>query len=101
MALCVVSGRLIDSKGDPVTNAEITARLTSPIVEGTDLIVPTEQSVSTNASGQFTLTLHTSATFVCLVQYPPNAEDSQRLLSYALQTTAATSADFTSIIMNQ
>lgn len=99
MPLCTVTGKLVDAKAVPVTNASVRVRPTATFFVGGNLVVPTEQSVLPDTSGNFTLTLEQSRTYICSVFFPPNAEDSQREITYAIQTPAAISASFESVVI--
>lgn len=102
MPLCIVTGSLKDSSGDAVTNAKLRVRVPVPTFNAaSELIVPLEQEVTPDTSGNFTLTLQTSFTFICDVFYPPNADDSQRIITYALNIPATTTASFQSVIMSE
>lgn len=100
MATCAVSGTLKDTTEAAITSVSVCVRPASALsFNATTLIMPKEQEVTTDSSGNFTLTLSQSWTYLCCVSYPPNATDSAKRIHYTLSVPAATTANFNSIVL--
>lgn len=100
MATCTVSGTITNSAETGLLSVEVCARPAGCLsFNATTLIVPKEQETTTNASGNFTLTLSQSWTYICSVAYPPNDVDSAKLVFFTLSVPAATTANFNTIVM--
>ena len=99
MPTCAVVGKLLGPNGSPLDNAEIRVRPTFSQFVGNNLIAPHEVSVTIDATGNFTLTLEQSLTYICTVNYPPNDTDGFKSVYFALSIPAITTADFSSVIL--
>lgn len=98
MAICLVSGTILDPSGAAVTSATVYARLVAPTVLGSTLVTPFEVSAATNASGNFSITVQQSLTVIFTVKYPDSASDPVRTYNYTGTIPGAATATFTSII---
>lgn len=101
MATCAIAGVIQGPDEAAILSAEVRARLIFPVFSGTSLLVPEEVSTVTNSSGQFTLTLSQSQTYLFTVLYPPNITDSTLRVSYAISVPAAVTASFSNIIISE
>lgn len=98
MATCAVSGKFIQPDGSAATSVTVEARVLGPVVSGTDLVVPEIIEASSNASGEFTLTVQQSLTVVFTVTYPIVGSEPTRTYQYTGTIPAATTASFTNVI---
>jgi hypothetical protein len=100
MSTCAVSGVIKDSAESGLLSVDVCARPAGALsLSATTIIVPKEQEVTTNSSGEFTLTLSQGWTYLCVINYPPNTEDSAKRLYVTLSVPVATTANFNSIVM--
>jgi hypothetical protein len=101
MATCAVTGQLIGTDGVGIANATIRVRPVGGQFFGNAMLVPHAQSVTVDASGNFTLTLQQSLQVICSIQYPPNDTDAYKEITMALSVPATTTADFSSIVVTE
>jgi predicted ribosome-associated RNA-binding protein Tma20 len=99
MATCAVSGKFLKPDGAAGLTVTVEARVTSPVVSGTDIIIPQVVSAETNASGEFTLTVQQSCSVVFTVTYPAVGTESLRTLTYTGNIPATATASFTNVIV--
>ena len=98
MATCSITGTLIDPTGTAVSGATVELRVTSPQFDADSaLVIPYTSSVTTDASGAFTLTADQGISAVVTIVYPPNATDSSRRYSYSVTIPSAASATLSSL----
>lgn len=98
MATCIVTGTLVDASETAIPNAVVKAKLLSPVFTASgSTLMPSEVSATTDASGNFSLTLSQSQNFVVSIDYPPNSTDSSRRVNYTVVTPAAGTATFSTI----
>lgn len=98
MSTCAVSGTIKDSQETALLSVQVTARpMTSISLDATTLLVPKWISTVTDSSGNFTLTLSQSQTYLCQIMYPPNSGDSAKIATFSLSTPATTTANFNTI----
>jgi hypothetical protein len=98
MAICLVSGTILDPAGSAVTSATVYARVLQPTVLGTALITPYEVSASTDTSGNFSITVQQSLTVVFTVQCPVAGSEPMRSYTYTGTIPGTATATFSSII---
>lgn len=101
MATCAVSANFIDADGNPRADITVYTRIPAPIVDGTSLIVPAQLTAISDASGNVVITLQQSISVIFTVQYPPVGTEPQRIYSYTGNIPATTTADFTSVIVQE
>ena len=99
MATCAVSGTILDPSGAALTSLVVSARVNQSTLSGTSLIAPAQIATATDSSGNWTLTVQQSLSVLFTVQYPPVGTEPQRIESFTANIPAATSADFSSIIV--
>lgn len=99
MATCTVSGNALDIAGSAATTVTVSARVCSPQLLGTSLITPFQISSTTDASGNFTLTIQQSLSVIFTVQFPIVGTESMRLFTYTGNIPATTTASFSSCIV--
>jgi hypothetical protein len=99
MATCAVSGNILDPSGTAMTSLAVSARINQGTLSGTSLIMPLAISTTTNSSGNWTLTVQQSLSVIFTVQYPPVGTEPMRVENYTANIPAATSAQFSSIIV--
>ena len=97
MALCTVSGSLLDIGGVGIENANVTAKITTPYFVGTDMLLPGEVTTLSSAAGAWSLDLTQGASVIVLIDYPPNVSDGKRRLSYSIIVPAAPTAAFSTL----
>lgn len=98
MATCSITGTLVDPTGTAVSGATVELRVTTPQFDAANaLVVPYTSSVTTNASGVFTLTADQGISAIITIDYPPNATDSIRRYSYAVTVPSTAPATFASL----
>lgn len=98
MATCVVSGTLVDASETAIASAVVKAKLLAPVFNATGSgVMPSEVSTTTDASGNFSLTLSQGQSFVVSIDYPPNSTDSSRRVNYTATTPASPTATFSTI----
>lgn len=99
MATCAISGTILDAQGAAVTSVTVSARVPSPVVSGTNVIVPFEVSAMTNASGNFVLTVQQSISVIFTVQFPTVGTEPLRTFNYTGNIPGTATATFTSVIV--
>jgi len=101
MASCVVTGVLKDLGNLPVAGADITAKVLLPVVlsDNITIIPPKETEVSTDASGNFTMTLEQTVPVLFMINYPPTATDARRSVAYSALIPATATANFAAVII--
>lgn len=99
MATCSVLGQILDEAGEAVENATVRARTLRETVVGNAFISPTEVVATTDASGNFVLTVQQSLSVLMVVDFPMGVGEPRRSLSYSAAIPAAASVQFTSIIV--
>jgi hypothetical protein len=99
MATCLINGNITDPAGTAISSVTISARINQPVALTTSVIVPSEISVQTDSSGNFSLTVQQSLSVIFTVQYPPVGTEPQLVYSYTGNIPAATSAQFSSVIV--
>ncbi len=99
MATCAVTGNIIDPQGTAISSVMILARVNQPIVSSLSLVTPIEVWTTTDASGNFTLTLQQSVSVIFTVKYPIIGTEPMRQFDYTGNIPAATSAQFNSVIV--
>lgn len=98
MATCAVTGNILDPSGTAMTSLVVSARVNQGTLSGTSLIMPLSINTTTNASGNWTLTVQQSLAVIFTVQYPPVGTEPMRVENYTATIPAATSAQFSSIV---
>jgi len=101
MPTCAVSGRILDAAGAAIASLEVSARVVSPQIVGTSLVVPALVMAETNASGNFVLTVEQAVSVIFTVCYPPVGTEPKRSLNYSGTIPATSTADFTSVVVNE
>lgn len=99
MATCSVIGQIVDEAGVAIENASVRARTLRETVVGNAFVSPTEVAATTDASGNFTLTVQQSLSVLFVVDFPMGTGEPRRSLSYSGTIPATASASFTSIII--
>lgn len=99
MATCAVSGTVLDPSGTAQLSAIVSARVVQSTLSGTSLVTPVQLSTETNSSGNWTLTIQQSISVIFTVSYPPLATEATRYESFTANIPAATSAQFSSIVV--
>lgn len=98
MATCSITGTLVDPTGTAINGATVELRVTTPQFDAANaLVVPYTSTVTTNASGTFTLNADQGISAIVTIIYPPNATDSGRRYSYSILVPAASSATFNTL----
>lgn len=98
MATCSISGNIVDSTGTGISGATIELRVITPQFDAANnLVVPYVSTVTTNASGVFTLTADQGISAIVTIDYPPNGTDSIRRYSYSVTIPSTSSATFASL----
>lgn len=98
MATCSITGTLVDPTGAAISGATVELRVTTPQFDAANaLVVPYTSTVTTNASGVFTLTADQGISAIVTIVYPPNATDSGRRYSYSVLVPTASTAAFNSL----
>lgn len=101
MATCAVSGSLVTPAGDAATSVTVYARVSQPCVVGSSMVSPLMVSATTDASGNFTLTLQQSISVIFTVQYPVIGTEPLRQFYYTGNIPATSTASFTSVIVQE
>ncbi len=97
MATCAVSGNIKDPSETAISGVTVKASIVNPFFVGTSQIVPKEISTTTDSSGNWTLNMTQSQSFIVTIEYPPNSIDTPRKQKYAITTPASASATFASL----
>ncbi len=97
MATCIVSGNLQLLDGTPIEGAIIKARIVTSYFSTTIQISPQEVTTSTDASGDWSLTLQRLSSPIISVEYTPDDTSSSRFLEYSVTVPDASTADFSTI----
>jgi hypothetical protein len=98
MATCAVSGTILNPNGAAATSVTVYARISQPVLSGTNLIAPAVVSAETDSSGNFTLTLQQSISVVFTVQYPIVGTEPTRQFNYTGNIPATVTASFSNVI---
>lgn len=98
MALCTVSGTILDLSEEPVVGVVIKANLTSPIFIETSQIIPEEISTTTDEDGNWELDLVQTASVCIAIEYPPNPLNTKIRVTYAILIPDEATADFSELI---
>ncbi len=99
MATCSIIGQIVNEAGSAIENATISARTLRETVVGNAFVAPAEVNTTTDASGNFVLTVQHSLSVLFVVTYPMGTGEPRRSLSYSADIPATASASFTSIIV--
>jgi hypothetical protein len=98
MATCSITGTLVDPTGTAISGATVELRVSTPQFDAANaLVVPYTSTVTTNASGVFTLIADQGISAILTIVYPPNATDSGRRYSYSILVPTASSANFNTL----
>jgi hypothetical protein len=101
MATCAVSGNIVDPSGTALLSVTVAARVNQPVFSSTTLIAPEMISTVTDASGNFTLTVQQSISVIFTVTYPVIGTEPMRSYEYTGNIPATTTANFSSVIVNE
>jgi hypothetical protein len=101
MATCAVTGNIIDVAGVAISSVTILARVAQPEISGTSLVTPLQLSVQTDTSGNFTMTIQQSLSVIFTIMYPSIGTDPKRVFNYTGNIPATTTANFTSVIVQE
>ena len=99
MASCLVIGNIVNEAGDAVESASVRARTLRETIIGNQFVAPVEVAATTDASGNFSLTIQQSLSVLFVVEYPTGVGEPRRVLSYSAAIPAQTSVQFNSIIV--
>lgn len=97
MATCAVSGTIKDASETAVSSCTIKANIVTPFVVGTAFIVPKELSTTSDASGNWSLSLSQSQSYLISIEYPINSTDGKKRLTFSVTTPASSTANFSSL----
>lgn len=97
MATCVVSGTIKDVSDTAIESVTVRANIITPAFSSTTLVVPKEITTTTDASGNWSLTLLQGVYAVITIDYPPNLTDSAMKKTYAITVPASGTANFSSL----
>lgn len=97
MAVCTVSGTILDAGGSAVTTATVRANIVTPAFVSTNLYVPKEVTTTTDASGNWSLALVQTLQYIVSLEFPPNSTDSNLNRKYSVTAPASLTANFSSL----
>lgn len=99
MAICTITGTIVDSTATGINGATIKFNVTAPQLDvANNLIMPFEVNTTSNSSGVFTLALDQGISGICAIEYPPNSTDSNRRHTFSILVPATSTATFASLI---
>lgn len=99
MALCTISGKLVDASETAISGVVIKASIVTPNANSsaTQFILPKEVSTTSAADGTWSLTLSQLLSVILALEYPPNNTDSARRVTYAGTVPATSTASFNTV----
>lgn len=97
MALCTVSGLLQDATATAISGATVRFNQVAPSFSTTILVPTKEVSTTTASDGTWSLSLIQGLSGIVSIDFPPNATDSNRRVTYSVVIPASASATLQSL----
>ena len=99
VALCTITGALLDPTGTGIAGANVKTNIVSPFLDANNnLLIQKETQVTTDSSGNFTLSLVQGSSVVVAMEFPPNSTDSNRRQTFSILVPFTLTASFSNLV---